>query len=645
MSQLASFLFLIFLLKMTCVGLFAVCIRNKFSTYLESLLASWCGVQTLIYGQLLLLSAFSMLTTSSIWICTIGMTVVISLIMHYTHGRQQYAIFQRKDYAVFFTKQPLIPLSGIIIVFVYYCWHSFYFYDTSADAFSYGLTRIQFYAHYHTLFVHQPTISLNIFSNEWNGELSALYYVLAVSDLQAATFANAEIWLLLSLSFCYVAELFGVPARYRVLFGFAFASAPVFLGLAMLVKGDLLSIAAFLIGIGFVLRFLISKDDPFLFAAAVVALSISDGAKISLLISVVLFITVIFWQFVLSTHVSIRARIISCLLALFAILIDNSRYVINLFVYHNPFKHIEETEFSLRNIFSNLTHIISSTVDLLHAKLPFPDFFLVISPGFLWLLPIIVGSLVMIFFNMFKEKSFQPLRVNIFKKLTTRQQVFLASAFFIGFIVFSASGEWRVYSYRYYASWVTFLLVILTVISSKYWRKINITLFFSIWIFFAVWNYLTAFVPYGEQLSVPYYALIQKSGQERMMINIPHYGEEIGKFADSVPADANILVLNGYGKIVSPFFGTHYRNNIYLAGKLEGPHYDLDKTLGILVEAIKKQPDKYAYIVLSGALGSVYASDAALTATLARYHYNEILVNRDIPKQHVYVFQKTKAIS
>jgi len=286
--------------------------------------------------------------------------------------------------------------------------------------------------------------------------------------------------------------------------------------------------------------------------------------------------------------------------------------------------------------------MVSSTADLFHAQLPYPDFFLVISPGFLWLLPIILGSFVVISFSMLRKKSFQPIHLRIFNKMSKRQRIFIAAAFLIGFIVFSASGQWQIFSYRYYAGWIAFLLVIMMVISSKYWHKINISLFFGVWIFLAVWNYLTAFTPYGEQLNAPYYTVMQKSGLERMLINIPSYCHAVSHFANSVPSDANILVLNGLGRILSPFFGSNFRNNIHLIGTSEGSYYGWTKSSEMLLETIKNQPDQYDYIVLTGNIGMLHEPDQPVKAKLALYNYKEILVNRDVPNQYFYVFQKVK---
>jgi len=640
MSQLAASIFLIFLLKNTCVVLLAISLRAKFKTFLESVLASWCFVQTVIYGQMLILAAFSLLTTYYIWLSTLGLLGIICVITTIIHNNHKSVIFKRIDVAEFITKQSLIPLAGIIIVFVYYCWHSLYFYDTSADALSYGLTRIQLYAHYHTLFINQPTISFNIFSNEWNGELSALYYVLATDNLQAATFANAEIWLLLSLSFCYFAEIFKVPARFRVLFGFAFASAPVFLGLAMLVKGDLLSIAAFLLGGCYILRMYSDRYNAFCFFAAMTAFSISGGAKLTTIVSVGLFIFFAFYKFILSSRLNIHRKISFSLLVILFVMINNSRYVANLFVYKNTFKHVEPAHFNIGNVFKNFVHIIINTADLLYATIPFPAFFFVISPGFLWLLPMILSSFAITCFFIFKRKSFEPLQLVIFRKLTIMQMIFLASAFFIGLIVLMSSQSWYITSYRYFVSWIVFLLAILTVTSSKYWRKINSTLIFSGWIFFSSWNYFTAFTPMGEQLSVPYYAAIPKNGQQRLMVNIPHYSEQIGMFADSVPRDAKILVLNGLGKIVSPFFGSNYRNNIYLIGTPDGPHAGLDFSLAMLISAVKEQSNTYDYIVLTGVDNFTDEIHQSLKIKLDLFGYKETLINKDIAAQYVYIFKK-----
>lgn len=635
----AETLFFIFLLKLSCVALLTLSLREKFNSWLEGCLVSWCVVQTALYAILIVLSIFSMLTTPSIWLATLILLAGIAVFAQYTFNNALTYI-NRSDYLEFGTKQSWIFLTGILIVFFYFFYHSLYFYDTSADAFSYGMTRINFYAHYHTIFFYQPTISFNIFSNEWNGELNSLYYVLATHRDQAATFANGEVWLLLCFSLSYFAYIFNVSSRFRMFFAFAFGSAPVFLGLAMLVKGDLLCIATFILGFCFFLKLLTTKNNFIYFFATISAFSISAGAKLGCIVSVVFFILFSFLILSSSVFLDVKTKIRYSLLALIISLINCSKYAINLYVYKDPFHHLEIPLFLFGNIYNNFMHLLIVTADLLWAELPFPHLFLVITPGFLWLLPLMVSSCLLGLFFTIKD-FYQIPKLKILVKLTLSQWVFLILSFFSGFIVLLSSiYAWHDAEYRYYVSWVLILLGLLTIFSNKFWRKINKYIFFSVGIFFATFNYLTAFVPLGEQTTIPFYIAMTQSPFQRLTINIPEYGQKIGNFSNNVSKNANLLILNGEGKIVSPFFGTNYRNNLYLLGTRKGSRGGLDKSLDMLDAVIKDPSNYYDYIILTGLDYFTEKDYWALKEKLAGYHFKEVLVDKNIKYQEVYIYKK-----
>ena len=259
-----------FSFKLIAISGLSRSLRKYAVSELDSWLGSWLIIQIATIFFMMAVSAFEALNWFAIW----AWLAVIAI-----------------------TFRPREPLSLRFKVFLskFELWHAPYifilvligirallFFDYTGDAYAYGYTRIAIWMNYESLFVHMPTPQINIFTNEWNGELGSLLYGLAAHDLQGLTFGNFEVLLVFFLSVYRLCIKLGCRQRLASFISLAITSTPACLGLAATIKGDLLACVGIVLATTWIIE---AKEraryPPYTLALSIAALGMAAGAKIS----------------------------------------------------------------------------------------------------------------------------------------------------------------------------------------------------------------------------------------------------------------------------------------------------------------------------------------------------------------------------
>jgi hypothetical protein len=312
-------------LKTWTVYLVARLIKHTSNDAVGSLLGAWLLAHAVIVAALLAASLGRFLSTAFAW------SVLIAL-----------AAFSFA--AVRFRKpEPLgdtitlsvgSVLAGIALAAM--AVRSTVFQDFSWDAQTYGLVREAVWMNYGSILVHMPTRQANIFSNEWNGELVALVYGLASGGIQGLMFAGVEVLALTFVATFWCLTKLGASRSWASLCGAAISLTPAGLGLASVIKGDLLAVACAIMAAGYAVSLLETRNRlaPAMFPAA---MACSVGSKVTA-VTLALALTCL-WiaPFVRAVRRCPPALVVGCIVA-GAFL---SRFAINWVVYKNPLHRVE----------------------------------------------------------------------------------------------------------------------------------------------------------------------------------------------------------------------------------------------------------------------------------------------------------------
>ncbi len=458
MSQYVSTLFLGFTLKCFICGLSVILLRRKCEDYLEASIAAWLLVQIGLIAVMLVLSAFHQLTGFSLWTVLIASACFL-FIMSFTLNKPISGT-NRRGLGLGPLVDPVFIASMIpvMIIFAVLAYRSFYFFDTTWDGMTYENTRISAYAQNASLFIHMPTKAMNIFSNEWNGEVNCLFYLLLTGTDQAINFGNVEIWLIACMGYAWLGGLLGTPTKLRILTGLILSCAPPLLGVSMTVKGDLLCIAAFAISAGWIYRIIRDGAKPLYVLLALGSLGLSFGAKMVVAVS-----TFCFCLIILSYQLKqIRRKGIRVSSSLFAGMIlfgiGSSRYIVNFFTYGSPFARLEAASLSGSHFLGNAWGICHSFGEAV-LNGPWPagtTWHLSMNYGFMGLL--IIAYLFTKIVKLTGTEKTSENSLDLLLPSRLRRRLIFIIPLILGFLFLAFSTGWRPWSLRYFIPWIQILL-------------------------------------------------------------------------------------------------------------------------------------------------------------------------------------------
>jgi hypothetical protein len=263
-------------------------------------------------------------------------------------------------------RRDLIALSAVGLVLSVFWARSLFFYDYTWDAQNYGLPRLALWMNYESVLVHMPTTQINLFANEWIGEINALCYGIVAGSYQGFAFGNLEVLLWLAVGAGWVATLLGAPRYWALCLSAVLASSPAILGLASTVKGDLAAVAMLLISLGWLLCLKSGRASGGLASAMLaISLALAVACKITAAfpaLAIGAFGVAALGRAGLSDlwRTSVAAR-----LAVAGLLIlVTSRYWLNLAHYGDAVKrvHTEEVGFKIEYLVGNVAQAINRLV-------------------------------------------------------------------------------------------------------------------------------------------------------------------------------------------------------------------------------------------------------------------------------------------
>lgn len=552
MSKYFSALLLSLLLKFLYIIVLASKIDFDNKSKLEKILGSWCLVEIIFIFFSFLLSTCNVLQSDYFY--SVILFTLVCLFFSNRIGKFQYFldINFKKDLAEY------ILYFCIIILFIFFLYRSCFYYDNTWDALTYEMTRILLYSSYKSIMVFQPTLEFNIFANEWNGELNSLFYVLFTDNDQGMSFGNVEVWLIYLFSIIWFVSLFNVKEYVAVLIGILFATTPIAVGLSMTLKGDLLGWACYILALGFSWKsFKTKKFRDYNFIYAICALGLGCGAKIVLLPGAIILAIGLMIDY-LYKRKNLKFFVIS--LGLF--IVGNLRYVLNIYHYQQPFKHIEEANYSINNLIENLSGIFNHLMNF-----KFSGNTWILSHGFGYLG---VGILFLFIANMF----FLICNFKIIKKFKFCYSNFVISnSVIVGFVYLLCALHWEPWALRYFIIYLNPIILFSAVCVSKKiikFKSYYIYLFLYIGLISVAFiNFTSYFEKYGESNPIPIEEIIKLSEMQRKFIFHPYLLDSSLGLSENEIKNKSFLLINQIDSLSAIYFGEHHENKIRFVSTID----------------------------------------------------------------------------
>lgn len=234
-----------------------------------------------------------------------------------------------------------------------------FLYDNTWDGQTYGLPRLAMWLNHGSVFVHMPTRQLNLFVNEWNGELNSLAYGLISGSYMGFAFGNLEVLLVLFFVIAWVAVLLGMPVAWALGLSLVLGSSPAVIGLASVTKGDLLSITAFLMTVGWLVHIRRGGASiPFASGMLLISSAMAVGSKVSVALPVIsVFVAAVWTLGSTGTFGKLPRRPLLPYLGVgICLAVLSLRFWMNWAVYGHPLTRMshERPNFGIDNLFANL---------------------------------------------------------------------------------------------------------------------------------------------------------------------------------------------------------------------------------------------------------------------------------------------------
>lgn len=511
---------------------------------------AWIIVQTYLFGAMIFLSCFHFMTRFSLYIFLIVPNIgyIVSK-------------FLKKEKVNLPRIRVTLSGLGVLLVVLYVICHSFFFMDSTWDSHTYEMTRILLFSEKKSLLINMDTAIINIFTNEWNGELNAIFYRILSGNNQGISFGNAENLLYGSMCIMCFAEQMKLSVRNKNIITLFIITQPIVIALSMTIKGDFLVI--FLMIISYVLwdNFMKNKNN-FHLTILLITLGMMAGTKISM-VPFAGIGGIIIAIYTLKNYKSfLKGYIISFL----GILICCSRYVLNFIFYGNPFmrvdSYVEKIEPSSGHFLNNIYQIINSvlSIDSLFTKSQ--------PKGSVLNLGIGIGGL-----SVFILFTFGLIILIAKKKLTIfgKTKNFFLIPFIGSIIIFALSTNWYDFSFRYYLPWICTIEILLITTNIRYIKKnANRRLIEFVLIFITLISALDSYKvieQYTEINPWSFSVASKKSLVEReYAAHIDFlYSEQKPSISDywtAICKDRNVLVCHYPDQITSYLFGDNMSNSV-----------------------------------------------------------------------------------
>ena len=229
------------LLKMILALLVFCLIKRKYDGHLIYSF-SWLFSYALIISGMIVLSFFKALYDTSL---ILYLLIIIFILLLINFSRSNSLIGNHKVDLKKSIKGlcfNLLPLIVLCTFFIFLVIRNLNYFDTTDDALTQGMTKLAFIQQHATLFAYYDSWTINIFSNEWLGELNGLFYLILTGDDRMVLMGNTEIFLFIIICLLGLIKTFHYKGNQIILLISYFSTLPVITGLAMTLKTDLISI-------------------------------------------------------------------------------------------------------------------------------------------------------------------------------------------------------------------------------------------------------------------------------------------------------------------------------------------------------------------------------------------------------------------
>ncbi|MGF9693073.1 hypothetical protein AAIH46_09660 [Rhizobium sp. 0TCS1.26] len=532
-------------LKFYAIGGFALVVDRYIRDPLASWLSAWIAVQVATILAMLTVSTSSGLTTTFAWTWLIGIAGASTV----TRSLGGYGT----------PKVPRIDAPSLVFLalLAVMALRSFLMFDYTLDGFAYGYPRMAIWMNYGNMLVQMNTAQINIFSNEWNGELNGLIYGLSSGNIQGFGFGNVEVMALLFLSAKWFSTLLCKNVLQCSSIALIIFSSPAVLGLASTTKGDLLAVVGIILAAGFTLKAVRAKEPYFFIAMAVSCAGLAVGSKLaSAPISIFALAALIL---TLAKPLRLRPTIGALCVGIAFAAVFCSRFFLNLFAYGNALARAdgESPEFGIYTFVGNLGLVVRRLWS--GAETP---------PFDVWALSAGFGTATL-FIAVIIGLNWRDIQ-----KRTAPANLVILVLSLAALTTCAALIPYRPWSFRYLLPAVVIIAIALATLSTK--RSARLAA--SLSILGALINFGSAARP-GE--IIPPVAAIKlerhftsfanaKSIERAMMFHPGTYlTYHVNELCLDKPQGISIATLNSINTFYFPFLGSHAQNRLLLTADLD----------------------------------------------------------------------------
>lgn len=558
----------VFFIKFIFVLLLSIFLYSKRNDFAEAFSIGWLIAYNLQISLMLLLSCFNIMNRGAI---LTGLIWGVFLLLFLTRRKIVITLKLVCKEIEECSLLEWIMCFGAMLVCIYVMFHNSFFFDGTWDAHTYGMPRIELFTQKETLFVNMRSQALNIFCNEWNGELNGIFYRIMSETNQGIFWGNAENFFYGTIIVWWFCKKIGINNLGRHLGVLFYCGMPVVVFMAMTLKGDFLAIIFFLTSVAWLYDYFNTKSS-FSLCILIVSLGLLTGSKISMVpFAGLCAISVLFdWittvRNVASFWTNLKKISRALVVGIGAALISCFRYILNFIYYGNFFQRVETVDISVE-------HLKISAIELIKTMLLPDNIFS--QFGNVNALNQDLG-IVGIFFVLLMFPCALTGTVVCIKNIKKKNYTILFILFpIIGSLVFfMTSTYWFPWSFRYYAPWVclAFFVILLSLQrivekSSEIIKKIVYTI--CIWIgIVSVYSTISLSTQFGEVTQGSWKEALNRTPIEREYAFHPYLlesydgSEDVYDFFEEIKSGKKVLICNAIDSAVSYLFGENNGNDV-----------------------------------------------------------------------------------
>ena len=348
-----------------------------------------------------------------------------------------------------------IIISVFLLLTLYIIGHNSLFFDSTWDAHTYQVPRIELFVQKKSLFVNMRSEAINIFCNEWNGELNAVFYAILCGTNQGMFLANAENFFYTLLVVFWFCRKIGITKSNTYIALIGYCGMPVVIFLAMVVKGDFVVIPFFLATIIW-LKDYIELQSTYSLFFLIISGALAAGSKISMVPFLGLCFVSVFVYLIVKNRGNfskIFRYVVGIwkmlLLGIVCVIISCSRYVLNYFFFGEFFKRVEVAN---EKVIISWKYLETSAVEILKTLIESDNMFT--QEGSVYALGVDMGIVGSVFGILFLPTTVVWIYNNWKRRNKIKKEWFYVWFPVVGSMMFLMAGTmWQPWSFRYYIAW------------------------------------------------------------------------------------------------------------------------------------------------------------------------------------------------